>query len=269
VTAAVPAQPLGLSGRERRWLWVTDVPFLACAMAALAWLPAQRPMNPLVCLALVAGFAVACEVRIPLSDGDAPAVQLFFVPMLFLAPLNFVPLMVLTVCSPAWYSPTRCDLKRLGVHPIGELIHRALLTVARHAISPTPRHAWRSSMPGRGSPTRPPVPPPGSIPSFSVAYSRAGATGQPATRVEIHPPRGERALSKPALARARAKNCAQPVGLRTAQQQRQQPSSGSLDLLGGCDHRENPSFRLREGRPPIRLAATSPSSSSNRKRAGV
>jgi diguanylate cyclase (GGDEF)-like protein len=95
VTAAVPARPLGLSGRERRWLWVTDVPFLACAMAALAWLPAQRPMNPLVCLALVAGFAVACEVRIPLSDGDAPAVQLFFVPMLFLAPLNFVPLMVL------------------------------------------------------------------------------------------------------------------------------------------------------------------------------
>jgi diguanylate cyclase (GGDEF)-like protein len=92
--AAVPARPRGLSRRERRWLWVTDGPFVACAIAALAWLPAQRSLNPLVCLALIAGFAVACEVRIPLRDGDAPAVQLFFVPMLFLAPLNLVALMV-------------------------------------------------------------------------------------------------------------------------------------------------------------------------------
>jgi diguanylate cyclase (GGDEF)-like protein len=94
-TAAAPAQPHGLSRWERRWLWLTDVPFLACAIAALAWLPAQRALSPLVCLALVAAFAVACEVRIPLSVGCAPAVQLVFVPMLFLAPLNLVPLMVL------------------------------------------------------------------------------------------------------------------------------------------------------------------------------
>lgn len=31
----------------QRRLWVTELPFLACALAALAWLPAQRELNPL------------------------------------------------------------------------------------------------------------------------------------------------------------------------------------------------------------------------------
>ncbi|MEA2232989.1 MAG: hypothetical protein QOD83_2805 [Solirubrobacteraceae bacterium] len=90
---AVPAPPL--SEGERRWLLVTEVPVLACALAALAWVPAQRPLNALVCVVLVAAYAGACNVRIPLSNGWAPSSQLVFVPMLFVAPLNLVPLMVL------------------------------------------------------------------------------------------------------------------------------------------------------------------------------
>jgi hypothetical protein len=81
---------------RRRRLWVTELPFLACALAALVWLPAQRALNPLVCLVLIAGFAEASSVRPPLHGaGWAPSAQLAFVPMLFFAPLNLVPLMVL------------------------------------------------------------------------------------------------------------------------------------------------------------------------------
>ena len=94
--AAGPRDPEHLSERERRWAWLVELPFLACAVAALAWLPAERALNPLLCLLLVAGYAVAVNVRIPLGlNGYAPATQLVFVPMLFLAPLSLVPLLVL------------------------------------------------------------------------------------------------------------------------------------------------------------------------------
>jgi signal transduction histidine kinase len=85
-----------LSERERRWLWATEVPSLACVIAAAFWLPAQRALDPLICLVLVVALVAAGHVRIVLPDsGDAPATQLAFVPMLFFAPLNLVPLMVL------------------------------------------------------------------------------------------------------------------------------------------------------------------------------
>lgn len=80
---------------ERRRLCATELPFLVCALAALEWLPAQRALNPLVCLVLVAGFAEASDVRSTLHGAWAPTAQLAFVPMLFFAPLNLVPLMVL------------------------------------------------------------------------------------------------------------------------------------------------------------------------------
>ncbi|MEY2512691.1 MAG: hypothetical protein QOJ89_49 [bacterium] len=77
-------------------LWATELPFLVCALAALEWLPAQRALNPLVCLVLVAGFAQASSVGDSAhGTGWAPSAQLAFVPMLFFAPLNLVPLMVL------------------------------------------------------------------------------------------------------------------------------------------------------------------------------
>jgi len=92
-----PARPHAVSGREWRWWWFTDLPFVGCALAVLAWLPAQPGLSPLLCIALVLGFALSCNVCIALHDsGYAASVQLVFVPMLFLAPLNLVPLMVLT-----------------------------------------------------------------------------------------------------------------------------------------------------------------------------
>jgi diguanylate cyclase (GGDEF)-like protein len=93
---AAATAPLSLNERERRWLWLTDLPYLACALAALVWLPAQREFDPVTCLVLVIGLAVSANVLIPLQPpGHALAVQMVFVPMLFLAPLNLVPLLVL------------------------------------------------------------------------------------------------------------------------------------------------------------------------------
>ena len=66
-----PAQ-LRFTARERRWLWVTEPPFLAAALAVAVWVPAQRPLNPLVCLLLIAGYAVACNVRIVLPSKGTP-----------------------------------------------------------------------------------------------------------------------------------------------------------------------------------------------------
>jgi hypothetical protein len=95
--AAVEAGALRASAScARRRLWATELPFLVCALAALEWLPAQRALNPLACLVLVAGFAEASYVSDPAhGSGWAPTAQLAFVPMLFFAPLNLVPLMVL------------------------------------------------------------------------------------------------------------------------------------------------------------------------------
>jgi signal transduction histidine kinase len=85
-----------LSERERRYWWATELPFLACALAGLLWLPAQRVLDPLVCVLLVAAYGVAVQVRIPVArEGFASAVQLVLVPMLFFAPLNVVALLVL------------------------------------------------------------------------------------------------------------------------------------------------------------------------------
>ncbi|MDX6720883.1 MAG: hypothetical protein QOJ63_3137 [Solirubrobacteraceae bacterium] len=95
--AALDARALRSSPScERRRLWATELPFLVCALAALEWLPAQRALNPLVCLLLIAGFAEASrEGHAARGAGWAPSAQLAFVPMLFFAPLNLVPLMVL------------------------------------------------------------------------------------------------------------------------------------------------------------------------------
>lgn len=92
---AAAVKPLVLTESERRWLWLTDLPFLPCALAAAVWLPAQRPLDALVCLALVAALAAAANLCVPMRGGHAPATQLVFVPMLFLAPLHLVPLLVL------------------------------------------------------------------------------------------------------------------------------------------------------------------------------
>ncbi|MDX6683247.1 MAG: hypothetical protein QOG94_3286 [Solirubrobacteraceae bacterium] len=93
--AAAPAPPRRLSHHERRWMWAANVPFAACALAALVWLPAHGPLNPLVCVVLVVAFALARNVHIPVAQGYGSATQLAFVPMLFFAPLNLVPLLVL------------------------------------------------------------------------------------------------------------------------------------------------------------------------------
>jgi len=92
----VAVEAPSFTARERRWIPITDTPFLVCIVAVAAFVPAQRELDPLACLLLVGAYAVSCSVNIALADrGDAPSTQLVFVPMLFLAPLNLVPAMVL------------------------------------------------------------------------------------------------------------------------------------------------------------------------------
>jgi signal transduction histidine kinase len=90
------ADRLRLTERERRWWKVTELPFLVAALAVLVWLPPQRPLDVLVCLLLLLAYAISTNVLIAIGQhGNAASVQLVLVPMLFLAPLNLVPLLVL------------------------------------------------------------------------------------------------------------------------------------------------------------------------------
>jgi HD-GYP domain-containing protein (c-di-GMP phosphodiesterase class II) len=69
--------------------------FVAAMAALLAWLPVDRADGGLgVTLALVACYAVAARVQFEVAFAYAVPTQLIFVPMLFLAPLELVPLLV-------------------------------------------------------------------------------------------------------------------------------------------------------------------------------
>ncbi|MGH2997386.1 MAG: hypothetical protein ACRDM9_13805, partial [Gaiellaceae bacterium] len=69
--------------------------FVAATVALLVWLPVSRPDAGLgVTLALVACYAVAARVQFEVAFAYAVPTQLVFVPMLFLAPLQAVPLLV-------------------------------------------------------------------------------------------------------------------------------------------------------------------------------
>ena len=95
-TAGSQPDRVTLSPRERRWALRTDLPCLVAILAIAAWVPAGRDLDPLLCLALVAGYSLSTHARIPLAprDGYASASQLLFVPLLFLAPLNLVPALI-------------------------------------------------------------------------------------------------------------------------------------------------------------------------------
>ena len=79
---------------ERRVSGAGAAAFLLAAVAALLWLPESRAADPLMLAALVGLYAIVCRVEFEVGDGHAVPEQLVFVPMLFLAPLEIVPLLV-------------------------------------------------------------------------------------------------------------------------------------------------------------------------------
>jgi HD-GYP domain-containing protein (c-di-GMP phosphodiesterase class II) len=84
-----------LGGREFFPTLATAAGFVAAAAALLVWLPVERSHAGLgVTLALVVCYAFAARVQFEAGFGMAVPTQLVFVPMLFLAPLQTVPLLV-------------------------------------------------------------------------------------------------------------------------------------------------------------------------------
>ena len=116
--AAGPA----FSERERRWLWLTELPFLACAVARDLG-RARSAAAPAHLRRAGRRLRVASNVRIVLPDGGhAPSTQLVFVPMLLLAPLNLVPLLVLARQPPrggVYYTSASAGRWRAAVLALG------------------------------------------------------------------------------------------------------------------------------------------------------
>jgi HD-GYP domain-containing protein (c-di-GMP phosphodiesterase class II) len=84
-----------LADREYLPTLVPAVAFVATAAALLAWLPVDRSHAGVWAVAaLVVCYAVATRVQFEAGFGIAVPTQLVFVPMLFLAPLQAVPLLV-------------------------------------------------------------------------------------------------------------------------------------------------------------------------------
>jgi HD-GYP domain-containing protein (c-di-GMP phosphodiesterase class II) len=83
-----------LDGRERTTTLALAAVFLAVAAALPFLIPQRPPADWLLVLALVGAFACAARVQFEVGIGSAVPTQLIFVPMLFLAPIGWVPVFV-------------------------------------------------------------------------------------------------------------------------------------------------------------------------------
>jgi putative nucleotidyltransferase with HDIG domain len=83
-----------LGDREVLPTVATAAAFVATSVALLVWLPSSGHAGLGVILALVACYALAARVPFEVAFASAVPTQLVFIPMLFLAPLNLVPLLV-------------------------------------------------------------------------------------------------------------------------------------------------------------------------------
>ncbi len=98
------AEGLIEDGRARRGarlrsreLWASAADggiFLVIAVALSAGYDSGISLSPLLLLGLVGAYALAYNVEFEVGPGLAPATELVFVPMLFLLPLELVPLCV-------------------------------------------------------------------------------------------------------------------------------------------------------------------------------
>ena len=83
----------GMDARERVVDSLSALLFLAVAVAIAVFVDNERDTDWLLVVALVVGYAVVSRVRFEYGDLYMSAEELVFVPLLFLAPLNLVPLL--------------------------------------------------------------------------------------------------------------------------------------------------------------------------------
>ena len=84
-----------MSHRERLLNALSATAFVAVAAAVVLLLPDERSVDPILILGLVAGYAIVSRVRFEFGSMYVTPEQLMFVPMLLLAPLPYVPLLVI------------------------------------------------------------------------------------------------------------------------------------------------------------------------------
>ena len=82
-----------MPARERIVAGATAIAFLCAAGVAAAVIPPNRSFDPLTCIGLVALLCVARRVTFEIGNNFATSDQLAFIPMLFLAPIEVVPLL--------------------------------------------------------------------------------------------------------------------------------------------------------------------------------
>ena len=88
------AQAAPLEGRERVAVMLTAGAFLAAATAFALFVDGGRELEPAIAVALVGMYLLAARVEFHTGSGWTDPTQLIFVPMLFLLPVNLVPLLV-------------------------------------------------------------------------------------------------------------------------------------------------------------------------------
>jgi HD-GYP domain-containing protein (c-di-GMP phosphodiesterase class II) len=94
VAASRERRPKRMSRRERVTVAAVAAAFIGVAVALAAVLPARHDADPLLIAALVVGYAWVSRVEFEVGSGYAVPDVLVLVPMLFLAPLDLVPLLV-------------------------------------------------------------------------------------------------------------------------------------------------------------------------------
>ena len=96
VGVARARRPRRMEKRERSVLACSAAAFLAVALLIALFVDTGRATDPLLTLALVAAYALVSRVRFEFGNGYVVPEQLLFVPMLFLSPLEYVPLLAAT-----------------------------------------------------------------------------------------------------------------------------------------------------------------------------
>lgn len=89
-----PRESTRLRGRERLAVLLVGGSFLACALALLVLLDGQRSLHPGIVVVLTLAFAIASRIEFDVGGGYTVPTELVLVPMLFLAPVDLVPLLV-------------------------------------------------------------------------------------------------------------------------------------------------------------------------------
>ena len=131
-----------LAANERLSLAVSNVLFIAAALALFVGIPSERSPSAIAVVLLVAAYAVAFRLDFEIGTGSAVPTQLILVPMLFVLPTGSVPLAV----AGAILLASLLDAVRGSLHVERVFLH---LGNAWHAVGP----ALVLGLAGEGPPT--------------------------------------------------------------------------------------------------------------------